>query len=350
MSATDRIEFWQEGGVGRLHLNRPEALNALSYDMTLALKTKLEAWRDDPSIDMVLIDAEGDRAFCAGGDVRELYESGRESPDTGRDFWRNEYKLNHLIATYPKPYIALIDGISMGGGVGISSHGSHRIVTERTMLAMPETAIGFMPDVGTSYILSRAPGKTGLYLGMTGARMDAGDAIFAGFADHYIESGQLQRLVELLVAGTLPDEAIQTCALPQPVGFLSTAQDKISTGFGGATVLDCLYTLAEMAEAGDEWAQMTHKLMRQHSPLSIATTFAAINQAEHCETLGECLAIEYRFAHRVLLLDEFYEGVRAAVVDKDKTPKWSPAKLEDVRAEMVSHLLSPLGDEEWQAT
>ncbi|MGH1407882.1 MAG: 3-hydroxyisobutyryl-CoA hydrolase, partial [Rhodomicrobiaceae bacterium] len=240
--------IYQDGAIGRFHLNRPAALNALTAPMAYKMKDQLHAWAVDDSIKAILIDAEGDRAFCAGGDIRDLYENGKKDPKPGQDFWREEYKLNALINNFPKPYIAYMNGIVMGGGVGISSHGSHRIVTENTMLAMPETGIGFLPDVGGTYILSRSPGLTGLYLGMTGARMNAADAIFAGFADHFIPSDKLPLLTEKLINGANLDAAIAELASNAPDGTLAGLQADITEAFSGATALECTQKITAMAE------------------------------------------------------------------------------------------------------
>lgn len=336
-----------DGSIGLFHLNRPKALNALTAPMAYKMKAQLEAWALDDSISAVMIDAEGSRAFCAGGDIRDLYENGKSTPQLGQEFWREEYKLNALIHNYPKPYISLMDGIVMGGGVGISSHGSHRIVTENTMVAMPETGIGFLPDVGGTYILSRSPGLTGLYLGMTGARMNAADAVYAGFADYSIPSDQLNNLKSQIISGVNIDIAISQFAAEPPAGALIDLQTLISKGFGGASVLDCTMRLEAMANTNDEWAIKTLKLLRRHSPLAVSAAFTAISNASTFDTIEQCLSVEYRFAHRALLGTDFYEGVRAAIIDRDYTPLWQPASLEDVRPHMLEELFSPLGVEEW---
>ncbi len=348
MSDNDLI-ISQDGFIGRFHLNRPNALNALTAAMAYRMKDQLEAWAGDDSISFVLVDAEGNRAFCAGGDIRDLYENGKKDPQPGRDFWREEYKLNALIHNYPKPYIAFMNGIVMGGGVGISSHGSHRIVTENTMLAMPETGIGFLPDVGGTYILSRSPGLTGLYLGMTGARMNGADAIFAGFADHFVSSEKLPQLTEKLRGGAKIDEAIAEFASDAPDGKLADLQKDITESFSGASALECTQKIEDMAETGNEWAAKTVKLLRRHSPLAISAAFTAISQARSLETIEQCLNVEYRFAYRALLGTEFYEGVKAVIIDKDHTPQWQPPTLEDVTADQLNSLFAPLDTEEWMS-
>jgi len=339
---------WREGVAGRLRLNRPQALNALTHDMALGIEKALLEWRDDDAVEIVIVDASGDKAFCAGGDIQHLYALGKAGDcDPARRFWAEEYRLNALIANYPKPYVAIMDGITMGGGVGIAAHGSHRIVTERTMLAMPEVSIGFLPDVGGTWLLSHAPGKTGYYLGMTGARMDAADAIFAGFADSYIESGKLDAFTSRLAEGADTDAAVAEFASEPPASKLAAARTEIDDAFGGGSPLTIAARLAVMAEAGSEWAASALKGLRRAAPLSAASTFEALRRAEGFTSIEQCLALEYRFSHRVLEGHDFLEGVRAAVIDKDRNPQWKPKRLEDITPDMVETMLGPLGDAEW---
>ncbi len=345
----EELLVWTEGRIGRLRLNRPEALNALTHEMALAMEKALLAWRNETDFQAVIICATGDRAFCAGGDIQALYFTGLNDPEPGRRFWRDEYRLNALIASYPKPYISLMNGITMGGGVGVSAHGSHRIVTEKTMLAMPEASIGFIPDVGGTYLLSRAPGEAGLYLGLSGARMNAADAIYAGFADHYVPSELLPKMVAAIADGAPPDEAISHVEEKAPEGMLESLQEKITDVFARPDVLSCVQRLSELTADGDEWASKTHSMITKNSPLSVVTTFTAIQKARELQTLEECLSLEYCFAHRALTGHNFLEGIRALVIDKDKKPDWRPATLEEVTPEMVQEVLSPLGEEEWKA-
>lgn len=341
------LEIWQDGSLGRLKLNRPKALNALTFEMTLGIRDALTVWRDDKSISAVVIEGAGDRAFCAGGDLLNLYNICRDTPQIGVDFWREEYRLNAMIARYPKPYIALMDGITMGGGVGVSAHASHRIVTERSVVAMPEVSIGFLPDVGGTYLLSRAPGLNGLYLGMTGANMNAEDAIFAGFADHYCNSEDLPDLLTLLQNDLPIDAAIQKLSRPAQGGQLAEIQHDIGKAFGQDTALACAKELADMNMLGNVWAGKALNRLRYNAPLSVAAAFHAIHLAAKLPDLEACLALEFRFAARTLYSNDFYEGVRAIVVDKDKQPYWQPANLEHVTQDMVDAALAPLGDQEW---
>jgi enoyl-CoA hydratase len=314
----------REGKLGQLRLNRPDALNALTLDMALEMEKALLGWRNDGDVETVVVCGTGDRAFCAGGDIQYLFETGQQNPEPGRRFWRDEYRLNALINAYPKPYVALMNGITMGGGVGVSAHGSHRIATENTMLAMPEVSIGFLPDVGGTWLLSRAPGETGLYLGLTGARMKAADAMFAGFANSYV-----------------PSQA--------PEGALPGLQEKITRAFAHDNLKTCLKALEEMAAEGDEWAQKAAAMIGKNAPLAVATTFAAIRRARKFTALEESLSLEYCFAHRAIAGHDFLEGIRAMVIDKDRKPQWRPASLDEVTPEMVDELLAPLGEEAWKA-
>ncbi|MGH1417728.1 MAG: enoyl-CoA hydratase/isomerase family protein [Hyphomicrobiaceae bacterium] len=350
MTEDKELLVWQDGPLGRLRLNRPRALNALTSSMAKAIEHALTKWRDDDSITAVVIDAEGDKAFCAGGDILDLYAVGKGGdPEPGRQFWQEEYRLNAMIDAYPKPYIAIMNGITLGGGVGISAHGSHRIVTERTMLAMPETGIGFMPDAGGTWILSRAPGLTGHYLGMAGARLNASDAIFSGFADYYVESKNLSEFIATLKSGDTPNAVVAKFALPVGDGQLKNKQTRIKDAFSQPTALGCVKRLQEMAKDGDEWAEKTYAILRRNAPLAVAATFEAINAAKKFSSLEQCLALEYRFAHRAAASHDFYEGIRAAIIDKDKKPQWEPNTLEDVTPTMVDEVLAPLGEHEWTA-
>ena len=349
MKGEGDLIVWREGALGRLRLNRPDALNALTHAMTLQIEKALSAWREDRGVEAIVIDGTGDRAFCAGGDLQYLYHTGLKDPGPGRAFWRDEYRLNALIASYPKPYIAVMNGITMGGGVGVSAHGSHRIVTQKTMVAMPEVSIGFMPDAGGTYLLSRAPGHTGLYLGLTGARMNAADAIFAGFADSYVPGEALAKLIEALAVGDAPDRTIARFSQKAPDGALAALQDKITQVFSAPDILSCVRRLDELAAGGDEWADKTLTMVRKNSPLSVATTFTAVHKARELATLEECLELEYCFSHRALSGHEFLEGIRALVIDKDRKPDWRPATLEEVSPEMVENVLAPLGEKKWQA-
>jgi len=247
------IDIRIQGKAGRITLSRPGALNALSYEMALEIEAALDEWAVDPSVDLVVIDAEGEKAFCAGGDIQELYDTAKAGDfEYGRKFWHDEYRMNAKLFNFPKPYVAFMQGFTMGGGVGISCHGSHRIVCENSQIAMPECGIGLVPDVGGSLLLARAPGHLGEYLGCTAARMDAGNAIYAGFADYYIERAAWPALIEALEGGDL--EAIEKAALPAPVASLKAEQAEIDRSFEGRTVGDIIRGFS-----GSDWEQKTEK-------------------------------------------------------------------------------------------
>ncbi|MEM9197976.1 MAG: 3-hydroxyisobutyryl-CoA hydrolase [Pseudomonadota bacterium] len=328
-----------EGRAGRITLTRPEALNALTYDMLRAIGAALADWRDDPRVALVLIDAEGEKAFAAGGDIRDLYRTGRAGDFAfGRQFWADEYRVNAAIANYPKPYIAIMHGIVMGGGVGVSALGSHRIVTDSSQVAMPECGIGLVPDVGGSLLLARAPGHLGAYLGMTSARMGPEDAIFAGFADYYVPSSDLAALKGRLVTTGEPAQ-IGAFATSPPKGQLIAQRAEIDHAFGGADMAEILGLVA-----GDtsDWAAAALKALRRNCPLSVACTLAMVKKARGFDRFEQALAQEYRFIWRCMDQGEFLEGIRAAVIDKDRAPQWARPRLEDISAADVAAMLAPL--------
>lgn len=339
--ATDEVLIRREGRAGRITLNRPKALNALTYAMVGQIWDALVAWRDDPTIELVILDGAGDRALCAGGDVRSLYDSRVQGSALARAFWRDEYRLNALIGRYPKPYIAIQDGIVMGGGIGLSGHAAYRIVTERSRLAMPETGIGLIPDVGGTWLLAHAPGQTGIYLGLTGENMNAADAIHARFSDTFISSAKLSALTGQLSdpKGGDVDGAIANYAEKPEVSPLASSSPLIDTGFASTTVEAAIANLAGMP---GEWAAKTAATLAQKSPKALKLTLAAIRNARSLTSLDEALIVEYRLTVRLFEDGEFPEGVRALIVDKDRKPKWSPPQLDGVTAEMVERYLSPL--------
>ncbi|TDH39298.1 enoyl-CoA hydratase/isomerase family protein [Pseudohoeflea suaedae] len=337
MSAGDDILLRVEGRVGHATLNRPRALNALSYDMAMALEKALDDWRDDPAVDMVLIDAEGDKAFCAGGDINALYSTGKTGNlDYARTFWADEYRLNAKIAAFPKPYVALMDGIVMGGGVGVSAHGSHRIVTERTMLAMPECGIGLIPDVGGTWLLARAPSRIGEYLGLTGTRIGAADAIHAGFADTFVPSDRLEALKARLVT-TADASSIAAFAAEPPEGELALIENGIGAAFSSPSVPDIAGALGKMDA---EWAGKAVKAIDRGSPISLACTLEMVRAAREDASVAESLKREYRFVSRCMEDGDFIEGVRAAIIDKDRNPAFAGARKE-MPAERVAQMLAP---------
>jgi enoyl-CoA hydratase len=341
-SATDEVLIRREGRAGRITLNRPKALNALTYAMVGQIWDALVVWRDDPTVELIILDGAGDRALCAGGDVRSLYDS-RAAQGSGlaRAFWRDEYRLNALIGRYPKPYVAIQDGIVMGGGIGLSGHAAYRIVTERSRLAMPETGIGLIPDVGGTWLLAHAPGQAGIYLGLTGENMSAADALYAHFADVLVPSNKLGALAERLSDPNGGEVRAAIAEHTQNPGrsHLARSSSDIDKAFAGDSVEA---VLAALAKHPGEWAAKTAATLAQKSPKALKLTLAAIRNAKSLASLDQALIVEYRLTVRLFEDGEFPEGVRALIVDKDRKPKWSPPQLDGVTAEMVERYLSPL--------
>lgn len=337
---TDDILIRTEGRAGRITLNRPKALNSLTYPQVLRITEALEAWTVEPAVQLVILDGAGGRALCAGGDIRAMYDSAQEGSGFARRFWADEYRLNASIGRYPKPYVALMDGIVMGGGIGLAGHASHRIVTERSQLAMPETTIGLVPDVGGSWLLSRAPGEIGVYLGLLGHRMGAADALYAGFADYHVPSAKLPELVAGLVRpGPAPAEVIEALTIPPGTSELRQRRDQIDSLFGHDSVEAIR---AALEEAGTEWAAQRLADLATRSPKALKLALKSIREARGVFSLAEALRIEYRLTSRLFEDGEFIEGVRALIVDKDRAPKWNPPRLEDVTPEMVTGYFAPL--------
>jgi enoyl-CoA hydratase/carnithine racemase len=326
------------GRAGRITLNRPKALNALTYDMCLAMEQALLAWLDDPVVDMVVIDATGDRAFCAGGDIADLYASDLRSDYAyGQTFWADEYRLNALIATYPKPYVAFMQGFTMGGGVGVSCHGSHRIVGETSQIAMPECGIGLVPDVGGSLLLSRAPAGVGAYLGLTATRMGPADAIFAGFADMYIPQSLWPDLIETLEQTGSTDALVTHDVGPSD---LERQAAKLAQLFVHSTLPNLV---GHLDQHPSELAQSALKSIRRNSPLAMAATLHILANLPKTATIFDALRTEYRYTARAIQYGDFIEGIRAAVIDKDRSPKWHHT-IDTVDPKTLALMTSPLGD------
>jgi enoyl-CoA hydratase len=301
----------------------------------------LIAWRDDPAVALVLVDGAGERGLCAGGDVRSLFESRIHGSGQARTFWRDEYRLNALIGRYPKPCVALQDGIVMGGGIGLSAHARHRIVTERSQLAMPETGIGLIPDVGGTWLLAHAPGEAGIYLGLTGDSMRAADAIHARFADAFVPVASLPALVERLSdpKGGAVGSVIAGIAEAAGASELARRAADIDRIFSGATVEAIV---AELEDAPGAWAAKACAALAQKSPKSLKLTVAAVGGARRLASLEEALRVEYRLTVRLFEDGEFPEGVRALIIDKDRRPRWSPPDLAGVSDDLVTRYLAPL--------
>jgi enoyl-CoA hydratase/carnithine racemase len=335
----DDIHIRKIGHAGRITLDRPRALNALTYEMCLAIEAALDDWRGDPEVALVLIDAVGERAFCAGGDIQELYDTAKAGDFAyGRRFWADEYRMNDKIAEYPKPVVAPMQGFTMGGGVGVGCHASHRVVCESSQLAMPEVGIGLVPDVGGSLLLGRAPGHVGEYLGTTAARMGPADAIFAGFADHYIAQ---EHWLDLIAALEETGDAghVAPLATTPPEGALAGQQPEIDALFCG----DRAGIVAALNAGDSEFAHATLKAVRRNSPLSVACAIEIIRSARAAGTIRAALAMEYRFTWRAAEHGDFIEGIRAAIIDKDRNPRWQHAAIEDVSDADVTVMLADLG-------
>jgi len=335
------LHIRKEGHAGRITLTRPQALNALSYEMSLDIFAALGDWARDPDVALVIMDATGDRAFCAGGDLARIYHDAKDNKGAETvAFWRHEYELNDRIASYGKPVVAFMHGFVMGGGVGLAGHASHRIVGNTTQVAMPECAIGLIPDVGGSFILSRAPGAVGEYLGVTGARMNAADAIFAGFADHFLPEEDWEQAKSDLIANG--DVASIAKAEKAPTGGdLTRNRDFIDRVFASGSVS----AIADSLTAADgAFAEAAGKAFSRNSPLSMCTTLELIRRVRDLPGLRQAIALELRAASRCLLEGDFTEGIRAQIIDKDRSPKWKHSTLSDVSAAEVAHMLRPFED------
>ena len=329
-----------EGRAGRITLTRPQALNALTHGMLAAIAAALAAWRDDPAVALVLVDAEGPRAFCAGGDIAAIYEAGRRG-DFGfaRGFWADEYRLNAAIARYRKPIVALMHGFVMGGGVGIGCHASHRVVGESAQVATPECGIGLIPDVGSTQLLGRAPGALGEYLGLTGTRAGPGDAILAGFADHFVPEARWPSLAAALCASGDPSAVTAASAAP-PEPALGPVREAVDAAFDDAADLAAIAARLETSD----WGHAVARTLARQSPLSMACTLALVRAARRDPGIEKALRREYRFSWRSQEDGDLLEGIRAAVIDKDRTPTWRH-DVDGPRPDEVAAMLAPLDEE-----
>lgn len=333
-------------GVGRLTLNRPKALHALNRAMCEAMIEALLAWRTDDAVKSVLIDHAGERGFCAGGDIRMIAESGAGDASEARAFFDTEYKLNHLLFDYPKPVTALVDGIVMGGGVGISEPAVVRIATERTTYAMPETGIGLFPDVGGGWFLPRLPGQTGVWLALTGARLKAADTVFLGIHSHYLPSDALDAFRAILAAD--PAHPVDVADGLEADAGEPTIEPHLPA-IERLFAFDAVEEIFAALEAdGSDWAQAQLAVLTTKSPQSLKVTLRQLRTGAALESFADNMAMEYRLGGRVVRTHDFQEGVRAVIVDKDNAPKWSPAELSGVSEAMLDTLFAPLpADEEW---
>jgi enoyl-CoA hydratase/carnithine racemase len=328
-------------GIAEVVLNRPHALNALTHEMCVDYRAKLKDWAGDDGVKAVVVRGAGGKAFCAGGDIRKLYDEGRTGGGYPKLFYSDEYRLDAAVKHFPKPYIALLNGITMGGGVGVSIHGSCRVVTDNTLFAMPETGIGLFPDVGGTYFLPRCPGETGMYLGLTGARLKAADMIYTGVADHYIPAGTLDRVVPALRENPGEAEAV-IAGLAGDAGEppLAAHRDVIDRHFAAGWVEAIL---ASLDADGSEWAAQTAAGLRTKSPTSLKLTYRQLREGRSRD-FDDCMRLEWRMVNRVIAGHDFYEGTRAVVVDKDQSPQWRPDDLADVTDADVEAYFAPLAD------
>jgi enoyl-CoA hydratase len=343
------ILFERRGAAGLITLNRPKALNAVSHGMVLALRAQLDRWADDPAITRVVVTAAGDRAFSAGGDIRALYDVGKAGRQSETlQFWRDEYPLNAAIKNFRKPYIALIDGIVMGGGVGVSVHGSHRVAGDRFSFAMPEVGIGFFPDVGATWFLPRLPGQLGVYCALTGERFGIADACGAGIATHRIPSARFPALLDGLTGTTPADAVLAAFSEPADEGPIMARRATIDRLFAGNRVEDILGALDHEVSAGGahgEWASQTATTIRTKSPLSLKIALSQVRRGKDWD-FSSCMRAEFRIVSRIIHGHDFYEGVRAVIVDKDNKPVWDPATLSAVSDAEVERHFAGLADGE----
>ncbi len=339
MDAVIRVE----NGIGRITLNRPQALHALTTDMCRIMSAALTQWAGDDSVKMLMIDhAEGTRGFCAGGDIRMVAESGRKDGKAGEDFFRIEYTLNTQIKRFPKPYVALLDGVTMGGGVGISIHGSRRIATEHTLFAMPETGIGLFPDVGGSWFLPRLNGELGTWLALTGARLKGMDVLAAGIATHFVASENLPELKARVLAGEALDTVLAGYAEAPQTPAYAEHLDIINHCFLRPTITDICLAL-KMTD--DDWATAQADILKTRSPLSTAVSLEQLRRGAQMSSFEDIMRMEYRIACHIIRTHDFSEGVRAVIEDKDHAPKWSQETPAGVSQNQVEAMFAPVAEE-----
>jgi enoyl-CoA hydratase/carnithine racemase len=348
----DDLIVRSDGALRRITLNRPQALNAITLDMAVAMTALLRKWQSDPKVGAVLLDGAGDRGFCAGGDIRALYEAAKSKPGKPASaadslpvrFWAIEYKLNVLIARYAKPVIAVMDGLVMGGGVGLSAHAAHRVVTERSTVAMPEVGIGFFPDVGASFLLARAPGCVGTYLALTGARLGAADALYCKLSDIHVAADRLIKLPAALASCRSHDEVragLERLSTAPTPPRLPKEREWIDACYGGDGLEEII---ARLRACRAESAQAALEIMRNASPTSLKVTLRNIRSAATFDRVEQSFAQDYRIALACIAGHDFIEGIRAAIVDKDRNPRWRPDKIEAVTREIVDRHFRSVGE------
>ncbi|ORV64034.1 enoyl-CoA hydratase/isomerase family protein [Mycobacterium europaeum] len=338
---SDEVLTRVDGNVGLITLNRPKAINSLNQPMVDALSAVLADWADDDAVGAVLLSGAGERGLCAGGDVVSIYHSARKDGVEARRFWRDEYLLNGQIADFSKPYVALMDGIVMGGGVGVSAHANTRVVTDTSKIAMPEVGIGFVPDVGGAFLLSRAPGALGLHAALTGAPFSGADAIAMGFADHYVPHDDLEAFTRAVIADGV-QSALARHAVEPPPSDLAAQRSWIDECYAGDTVEDIVASLRGH-DAGP--ANAAADLIGTRSPISLSVTLEAIRRAANLPTVKDVLVQDYRVSCASLRSHDLVEGIRAQLVDKDRNPKWSPSSLSEVTRADIEAYFTPVDDD-----
>jgi enoyl-CoA hydratase len=343
-SESNEIVSRVDDGVGFVTLNRPKAINSLTHGMVNELGAVLTSWEQDEAVHAVVLSGAGERGLCAGGDVVAVYHSARADGVAARRFWYDEYLLNAKIGRFPKPYVSLMDGIVMGGGVGVGAHANTRVVTDTSKVAMPEVGIGFIPDVGGAYLLSRAPGSLGLHAALTGAPFSGADAIALGFADHYVPHDQLDAFSQTIATDGL-DRALAAYATEPPPSELAAERDWIDECYSGDTVADIVAALRARVGAGSGPAHDAADLITTRSPIALSVTLAAVRRAADLDTLEDVLTQDYRVSSASLRSHDLVEGIRAQLVDKDRNPRWSPASLAAVSATDVEAYFAPVDDD-----
>ncbi|MGP0081862.1 enoyl-CoA hydratase/isomerase family protein [Mycobacterium sp.] len=338
---SDEVLTRVDGGIGLITLNRPKAINSLNQPMVDTLRAVLARWEGDDAVRAVVLSGAGERGLCAGGDVVAVYHSAREDGVGVRKFWRDEYLLDGQIGRFPKPYVSLMDGIVMGGGVGVSAHANTRVVTETSKIAMPEVGIGFVPDVGGAFLLSRAPGRLGLHAALTGAPFSGADAIAMGFADHYVPHDRLDALRRSIVADGAESALARNAVEPPPSG-LAAQRSWIDSCYSGDTVEDIIAALRGH-DAGP--AQDAANLIATRSPIAVSVALAAVRRAAKLQTLEDVLVQDYRVSSAAARSHDLVEGIRAQIIDKDRSPKWSPARLSEITAADVEAYFAPVDDD-----
>lgn len=348
---TDDVLIRTNGPIGHISLNRPKALHALTLDMCHAMSTALSEWETDDSIEAIILDHDEGRGFCAGGDINLLRESAlNDGGKSGRKFFYDEYQLNHQMFTYPKPIVAFMDGVTMGGGVGIALPAKYRVATENTRFAMPETGIGLFPDVGGGWYLSRLGGRLGQFLALTGARLDGSEALWAGLATHYMPSTMLEDIKARIVEhpGRISGILSEPVGTPPPARIESNAL-KIAKHFASDRFEDILASLETAIDAGDDWAVKERDTLGTKSPQTCKVALRQLSESLTLDDFADNMRMEYRIASRVLTRPDFAEGVRAVIVDKTHDPKWDPATPEGVSEELLDSIFAPLpAKEEWK--